>query len=169
LQRIQQPPMGGDQDDYVQWALQVPGVTRAWCYPQEMGIGTCTVRFMMDDLRADNGGFPLPSDIDTVQAYLDTKRPVTVEDLFVVAPIPFPIDVPIRNLVSDDQATRANITTSLEAAFLAKSKPGQTWYEVWSTDAILQASGVVSFNLLASDVPMPAPGYMPVLGDITYV
>jgi uncharacterized phage protein gp47/JayE len=52
LTRIRQPPMGGDADDYVAWALAVPGVTRAWCSPLEMGIGTVTVRVMCDDLRA---------------------------------------------------------------------------------------------------------------------
>ena len=63
LRRIRQPPMGGDAYDYVAWALAVPGVTRAWCSPLEMGIGTVTVRFMMDDLRADNDGFPIADDI----------------------------------------------------------------------------------------------------------
>src|SRR6478736_4591283 len=70
LFRIQQPPMGGDANDYVAWALAVPGVTRAWCSPLEMGMGTVTVRFMMDELRASNGGFPLGEDIETVSDYL---------------------------------------------------------------------------------------------------
>ena len=52
LLRIQEPPMGGDKTDYKQWTLAVPGVTRAWPFPNEMGIGTVTVRFMMDNLRA---------------------------------------------------------------------------------------------------------------------
>ena len=43
LQRIRQPPMGGAAHDYVRWTLAVPGVTRAWCAPLEMGIGTVTV------------------------------------------------------------------------------------------------------------------------------
>ncbi len=59
LARIRQPPMGGCAYDYVAWALQVAGVTRAWCSPKEMGPGTVTVRIMCDDLRASNGGFPL--------------------------------------------------------------------------------------------------------------
>ena len=57
LQRIQNPPMGGAQADYVTWALAVPGVTRAWAAP-EQGIGTITVRFLMDELRADDDGWP---------------------------------------------------------------------------------------------------------------
>jgi uncharacterized phage protein gp47/JayE len=168
LQRIQQPPMGGDATDYVNWTLRVPGVTRAWSYPNEMGIGTVTVRFMMDDLRASYDGFPLPEDVDAVQAYLDSVRPVAVKDFFVVAPIPFPVNVPIANLDSDDAATRANITTSLEALFLAKQQPGQTWYEAWTDEGIMSAAGVVSYDLTTGNTPMPDNGHMPVLGDITY-
>jgi uncharacterized phage protein gp47/JayE len=168
LLRIQQPPMGGDATDYEQWTLAVAGVTRAWCFPQEMGIGTCTVRFMMDDLRAGNGGFPLPGDIDTVAAYLNTVRPVTVKDLFVESPIPYPINVHITNLESDTVATRAAITESLLVEFLQRTKPGLYWYRAWLDEGIINATGVDSYDLNASDVTMPSPGYMPTLGDITY-
>ena len=44
LARIKEPPQGGSKADYVTWALEVPGVTRAWCYPEEMGDGTVTLR-----------------------------------------------------------------------------------------------------------------------------
>jgi uncharacterized phage protein gp47/JayE len=168
LERIRNPPMGGDEEDYVHWALSVPGVTRAWSYPNEMGIGTMTVRFMCDDLRADNGGIPLPSDIAHVAAYLDMVRPVTIKDFFVVAPIPFPVNVPIQNLVSDDSTTRANITVSLESVFYGKQQPGQTWFAAWTNEGIADAPGVVSYDLNVPNVVMPANGYMPVLGDITY-
>jgi uncharacterized phage protein gp47/JayE len=168
LLRIQEPPMGGDATDYEQWTLAVSGVTRAWCFPQEMGIGTCTVRFMMDDLRADNGGFPLPDDVDAVAAYLDTVRPVTVKDMFVEAPIPYPINVHIKYLSIDNAATHGAIIDSLQNQFMARSMPGQTWYRAWTDEGIMAASGVVAYDLVASDVVMPSNGYMPVLGDVTY-
>ena len=57
--------MGGAQADYVTWALAVPGVTRAWA-ASEQGAGTITVRFLMDDLRADDDGWPTPADVQTV-------------------------------------------------------------------------------------------------------
>src|SRR5215831_6201013 len=80
LHRIRMPPQGGAAHDYVQWALAVPGVTRAWVSPLEMGMGTVTVRFMMDTLRADNDGFPYPADTAAVRDYIDTVRPVAVKD-----------------------------------------------------------------------------------------
>jgi uncharacterized phage protein gp47/JayE len=170
LDRIREPPMGGDADDYVQWALAVPGVTRAWSFPQEMGIGTMTVRFMMDDLRASNGGFPLPADADTVKTYLDTVRPVTVKDLFVEPPIPFPVNVRITWLNPDTAATHAAIEQSLLETFAAKAIPGQTWYRAWTDEAVMAAAGVIAYDLstAAVDAVMPGNGYMPVLGDITY-
>lgn len=168
LERIQAPPMGGDAEDYVNWTLRVPGVTRAWSYPLEMGIGTVTVRFMMDDLRADNGGFPLPSDIEAVTAYLNTVRPVAVKDFFVVAPIPLPVDLHITYLDSDDAATRAAITDSLLNKFLERTAPGQKWYRAWTDEGIAAAAGVVAYDLTAYDVVPPSPGYMPVLGNIRY-
>jgi uncharacterized phage protein gp47/JayE len=168
LARIRKPPMGGDADDYVAWAESYPGVTRAWSYPLEMGMGTVTVRFMMDDLRANNGGFPLPDDVDDLAAYLDTVRPVAVKDFFVEAPIPFPVNVPIINLNPGDQATRNNITASLEQAFFERQSPGQTWFEAWTDEAIMSAVGVVSYNCKPGDTVMPNAGCMPTLGNITY-
>jgi hypothetical protein len=113
-------------------------------------------------------GIPLPSDVARVAAYLDTVRPVTIKDFFVVAPIPFPVNVPIQNLVSDDSTTRANITVSLESVFYAKQQPGQTWFAAWTNEGIADAPGVVSYDLNVPNVVMPANRYMPVLGDITY-
>src|SRR5262245_4158545 len=96
LLRIRNPPMGGAAHDYVQWTLAVPGVSRAWCGPLEMGMGTVTVRFMCDELRATGDpmtdGFPLPQDIDAVTAYLDSVRPVAIKDIFIESPIPEPIN-----------------------------------------------------------------------------
>jgi len=58
LAKYQQPPQGGAEPDYVDWALEVAGVTRAWCAPNGFGAGTVVVYFMMDDAQASHGGFP---------------------------------------------------------------------------------------------------------------
>lgn len=176
LDRIQKPPMGGDADDYVQWAERFPAVTRAWCAPQEMGPGTCTVRFMMDVLRADQGGFPNPTDVAMVKAYLDTVRPVTVKDLFVEAPIPEPIDYTLE-LVDDSLGlraeTEASVTDMLEKnAAPARSASGvlieaQTIYAAWVSEAISRVTS--EFTLTMDDHPMPNNGCLAVLGTVTYI
>lgn len=183
LDRIRQPPMGGDAEDYVQWATAVPGVTRAWCSPNEMGLGTITVRFMMDDLRATTdpmtNGFPLQTDIDAVYAYLQTKRPVAIKDFFVVAPIPQPINFTIINLSEDTNAVRAAIGASVNIMLMLKAAPQHAIggvslpptliHSVWITEAILAAQGVDYFSQSIPDFAMPNPGSLAVLGTITYL
>lgn len=58
LQAYQAQLQGGAAADYIQWALAVPGVTRAWCIPRGYGPGTVQVYFMMDQTEAAHGGFP---------------------------------------------------------------------------------------------------------------
>src|SRR5215831_11191201 len=91
LERIRMPPMGGAAHDYVGWAKQIPAVTRAWCAPLEMGMGTVTVRFCEDGLRPPYG-IPTPDDVAIVRNYIDIKRPVALRDFFCVAPILEPVD-----------------------------------------------------------------------------
>jgi uncharacterized phage protein gp47/JayE len=168
LQRIRNPAMGGSQADYVTWALAVPGVTRAWAAP-EQGIGTITVRFLMDDLRAADDGWPTPTDIQAVASYIDTMRPVTVKDCYVLAPIKEFIDIEIVNLVPDDAEVLGAIEKSLRAMLHEKAAPGQTIYAAWISYAIMSAPGVQSFKLLTTaDHPMPSLGHMAVLGTIIY-
>jgi uncharacterized phage protein gp47/JayE len=169
LKRIQEPPMGGAASDYESWALAVPGVTRAWASPNEMGAGTVTVRFLMDDLRADDDGWPQPQDIVAVADYIDKMRPVAVKDCYVVAPIKQFINITIANLVPDTTEAQGEIEQSLRNMLFTKAAPGQTIFASWVSYAIMNAPSVQSFQLVtAADYVMPAPGYMAVLGTIYF-
>jgi uncharacterized phage protein gp47/JayE len=108
-----------------------------------MGIGTVTVRFMMDDLRADNDGFPTQADCNTVAAYIDTVRPVAVKDFFVEAPIKQPIDFQIMNLNPDTPATRGAIEDSINQMLFNYAAPGQTIFAAWKYTAVMTAPGVI--------------------------
>jgi uncharacterized phage protein gp47/JayE len=101
LNRIQQPPHGGNKNDYEQWMYQVSGVTRAWCYPLERGLGTVVLRFMMDDVRGSdavagelqgNSGIPTNGDCEAVWKHVDVRRPVTADlgpnDSLELQPLP---------------------------------------------------------------------------------
>jgi uncharacterized phage protein gp47/JayE len=168
LRRIRNPPMGGDTADYIAWALAVPGVTRAWANV-EQGIGTMTVRFMMDDLRAANDGFPEPDDVNTVAAYIDKMRPVTVKDCFTCAPIKQFIDVNIGNLVPDTDECKAEIEQQLQQMIFNMAAPGQTIFAAWINYAIMGAASVISYQLQNdNDQPMDSLGNMAVLGTISY-
>jgi uncharacterized phage protein gp47/JayE len=169
LERIRQPPQGGALHDYVRWAKAVPGCTRAWCYPLEMGIGTVTVRVMFDELRADNDGFPLDTDLAAVEGYIDTVRPVAVKDHWVLAPLKQRIEFYINDLTPDTSAVRAAIEVSLREMLLNYAAPGRTIYAAWKYQAISSTPEVVSFAMAtALDDIMPSPGHIATLGDIVY-
>lgn len=165
IDRIQEPPHGGNAHDYVQWMLEVPGVTRAWA-AQEMGIGTVTCRFLMDDLRA--GGIPTDADIAIVRAYLDKRRPVTVADMFVVAPVPQPFSLTISDLVGDTPVVRANIALELAMMLRARALPGQRIFASWIREAVSAATGEDHHELTISDVVPVSAGHLVTLGSITY-
>jgi uncharacterized phage protein gp47/JayE len=168
LLRIRQPPMGGDLEDYVQWAQQYPGVTRAWS-ANEMGIGTITLRFLMDDLYPNNDGWPTSGDITNVQAYIDSKRPVTVKDCFVLAPIKQIINITIDSLVPNTAEAQAEVEQSIRNMLFQMAAPGQTIYAAWVSYAIMNAPSVVSFDLVTNaDYVMASVGNMAVLGTIYF-
>jgi uncharacterized phage protein gp47/JayE len=169
LKRIQEPPMGGCKTDYEHWALAVPGVTRAWCAPNEMGIGTVTVRFMCDELRWQDNGFPNDDDVRAVTAYMDTVRPVCVKDFWCLAPLGFNVNIVITDLVNDTADVRNRITASLLTMLHQRAAPGQTIYASWISEAISIATGEDHHDLVFENQVMPTPGHLAVLGSIEYL
>lgn len=168
IDRIQQPPHGGNANDYVQWALEVPGVTRAWCR-QEMGVGTVTVRIMLDEVRGYRGGLPLPEDIATVSAYIDARRPVTVADFWVVAPVAQPLDLTIADLVGDTPETRAAIAVEIAAMLRFRGIPGAMIWASWVREAISAATGEDHHDLTLTNVAPVSAGHLIVPGTISFV
>jgi uncharacterized phage protein gp47/JayE len=175
LARIRQPPMGGCAYDYEQWAMAIPSVTRAWCAPRELGMGTVTLRFMADFLRSDTGGFPTQEDINIVEDYLDKKRPVAVRDFFIQAPVPEPINFGL-SLVSDSITARNQVATAVDAMLVERAMPahqvngelvpGTTIYASWVAEAVNRVTN--EFELTMNDHPMPHNGALATLGTITY-
>ena len=113
--------MGGTQADYEQWALEVPGVTRAFV-TQEMGRGTVTVRFMMDGTYPD--GVPKDGDRQAVAAHIETVRPVTA-DVYVVLPVADPLNLRLR-ITPYTAAIRLAAEANLWAAVRRDAVPGGT-------------------------------------------
>jgi uncharacterized phage protein gp47/JayE len=165
LTRIRTPPTGGSKGDYERWALEVPEVTRAWVFPGWMGAGTVGVTFVLDG-RADI--LPTAGDIDLVEAYIDQRRPVTAA-LVVFAPEPFPIDMRIR-LVPDTAETRTAVLAELDDFFARDAEPGGTIYISRIREAISIAAGETWHDLELPELNVePAPGSLPVLGDVEFV
>jgi len=157
-------PDGGNGDDYVTWALEVPGVTRAWCRPRYMGLGTVGVFFMRDD---DLNPVPDEQACALVRAHIESRRPVTAE-LYVLAPKPRPIDFDIR-LSPDDEATRQAVVESLSDLLEREGELGVTVLESHLRYAISGARGERDHKLLqpADDVALQ-PNEIPVMGEVTW-
>ena len=146
--------------------LEVSGVTRAWAFPNELGMGTVTVRFVMDD----KVGTILPdaSEISTVQAHLDTKRPVTATTT-VVAPVLVPLDFTIF-VNPDTTAIRDAIEAQLTDLLLRDGAPGGTIFLSRIQEAIALATGEFHHTLTVPAANVNhSPGEMPGLGTITWV
>lgn len=165
INRIQKPPQGGSKDDYETWALEVPGVTRAWIYPRQMGPGTVTV--IIADDEAATAPVPSPATVAAAQDYIDERRPVTAE-VFVAAPSTLTINMSIR-LLPNTLATQAAARAELEDLFLREAEPGGKIPISKIREAVSIATGVED-NIVESpsaDI-QGAVGQIPVLGSIAW-
>ncbi|NDV20888.1 baseplate J protein [Pseudodesulfovibrio sp. JC047] len=165
LARIRQAPHGGATFDYVQWALDVPGVTRAWAYPRELGDGTVTVRIMTDGLTID--GIPAAESVAAVQSYIDNVRPVTAE-VIAVAPVAVPMN-PQINLTPNTAPVRAAVTAELSDLLRREAIPGATILVSHLREAISIAMGETDHALQtpANNITH-STGQIAVLGTITW-
>lgn len=165
IARIQQPPHGGSADDYHTWALEVPGVTRAWVFPGEMGVGTVTVRFVRDD---DVSPIPDSGEVAAVQAYIDALRPVTAQ-VYVVAPVAIDIDFTI-DLSPDTAPIRAAVEAELMDFLRREGAPGATLYRSRMIESISSAAGEFShvMSVPAADIVLTS-SQIPILGTITWL
>lgn len=157
LERIQAPPHGGTADDYVNWTLEVPGVTRAWCYPlvDASGViaaGMVTVRFMMDDTYSD--GIPLAGDISTIQSHLNSQAPA-VATVVVVAPTPKPLDMVVA-LNPNTVDVQAAVEWEIKSLLLRSTAPGGLILLSKISEAISIAAGEVDHDIVSINGLTPA-------------
>ena len=165
LARIRSQPNGGAANDYERWALEVPGVTRAWVYPNLSGLGTVGVAFVMDG-RTDI--IPTVDDVAAVQAHIAPLRPVTA-DVTVFAPTPVDLDLTIAVVPNTDEV-KAAVGASLKDMLLREAEPGGTILLSHIREAISIAAGETDniVTVPAADVTVSA-GELVILGTITWV
>ncbi len=171
LARIQQPPHGGAMFDYINWAREFPGVTRAWA-TQDLGPGTVTVRFMMDDTYPD--GIPQAEDVEDLNAFIQTRRPVTAQ-VFVVAPAAKPILFEIALLDEDgepvsDPVVQAAVQAELADLFKREGEPNGTIYLSRIREAISISEGEYAHVLITPSANVVAGvGEIPTVGSVTWI
>ena len=159
------PSKVGSGADFVEWALEVPGVTRAWPLPRWMGPGTFGLVFVRD---GDDDISPTPAQVAEVQIYLDQKRPVTSE-IYALAPEPRPINFSLQ-LVPDGTALRAAVEQALNGLLVDEGGPGETLLITHVRSAISNTPGETNhvLSVPAADV-LIAANQVAVPGVITWL
>jgi uncharacterized phage protein gp47/JayE len=195
----QSPPQGGDSNDFVEWALDVPGVTRAWCLPNGFGAGTVVLYVMLDGSESPFNGFPqgsngvsefdqgpgnLPRGVVAVGDQLAvanvivTEQPVTAL-LFVVSPIADPINFTISGIEGASVATKAQIAATISGIFVQSGAPvgapgsgnvNATIDLSAIESAIAAVPGTAGFVIQSPSTNITGTlGQLPTLGTVDYV
>ncbi|EMX0849595.1 baseplate J/gp47 family protein [Pluralibacter gergoviae] len=151
LYRKRNPPTGGALHDYVLWATELPGISRAWAFDNWHGRGTVGLAWVYDH-RDDI--IPTGTDRDAMLAYLYRHqdpatgtwvgKPGGIE----VWPIPLalkPVPLTIR-IIPDTAAIRSAVILNLQALFRSLS-PGDTLLLSAIRTAIGSATGVTDYEL----------------------
>lgn len=166
LSRIANPPQGGAAADYIAWALEVAGVTRAWVYPLNTGPGTVGLSFVRDN---DSPSIiPDAGEVAQVQDYIDARRPVTV-DFTAFAPSTQAVNFNIDLLSEDTTEIRDAVIAELKDLFLREASPGGTMLISRIREAISIAAGETDHILIAPTANIVAPaGTLLVTGTFTW-
>ncbi|HET6609012.1 MAG TPA: baseplate J/gp47 family protein [Rhodopila sp.] len=197
LQVYAAPPQGGDRADYVEWALAVSGVTRAWAAANGAGAGTVVVYTMWDNAEAAHGGFPqgddgvsqydegpggaprdtvATGDQLTVADAIVTKQPATAL-VYSVAPINLPVAFTIGGVSAGLQAA---VEAALDAMFVRLGNVGGTtdpttgeaWPDIDPSDwyeAISSVSGIGRYTVASPTAPITTTaGQLPTRGAVTF-
>jgi uncharacterized phage protein gp47/JayE len=174
---VHSPPEGGNAADYVEWATEQPGVTRAWTVPLWMGPGTVGVAIVNDNL---SDIIPTSDVVDAVQAAIDVLRPVRATT-YVFAPTAAPIDLTI-SIAPSNADTKAAVTAQLadliarEAVVAGAIDPDSMAtldggiYLSHLRDAVQTAAGIIDSNITspAASRIVPTRGQILTLGTITW-
>ncbi|WP_347929106.1 baseplate J/gp47 family protein [Pseudomonas helvetica] len=137
-------PHGGSAQDYETWALECPGITRAWCRGSYLGPGTVGLFVMRDD---DPQPVPDATQLALVQAHIEPLRPVTAE-LHVLAPVQMPVTYRLR-LTPDTSAVRAAVEAQLRDLHNREAGLGETLLLTHIAEAISSATGESDHKLVA--------------------
>lgn len=170
IQRLQDPPEGGADQDYEAWTLAVAGVTRAWVYPVELGLGTVVVRFVIDG-RGDI--FPSPTEVAAVQAALEAERPITAE-VTAAAPTSLAVNFTIH-LSPDTTAIRTAVAAELADLLVRQGAPGDgaalgtiKLSQIRTAIGVGAGDGDYTLTIPAADV-VPGVGELPIMGTVSWV
>ena len=148
--RVQRTPQGGSKQDYIRWALEVPGVTRAWPYPlrdqeNNESLGLVCLAFVCDEQKG--GIIPDANKVKEMQAHLEEKAPIP-GDVLAFALTAKPLNLRIARLQPDNEATRQAIYEEQKDLLFREAVPGGKLLVSHIREAISIAIGEYDHELL---------------------
>lgn len=118
LDRIRNAPCAGNKRDYENWALEIPGVTRACCYPQYQGDGNVGLTFVRDN---DENIIPNEQQLLDVYNFIRNVMPVAAT-LKIFAPRTHIVDFLIKSTDTSTEAVKL-VRDQLEFLFFNVASP----------------------------------------------
>lgn len=165
LERWHLTPQGGSDADYVAWAKEVPGVTRAWCYRHWLGIGTVAV-FVVDD--NSETMVPSPAILKAARQHIMPKAPVAGAELYVLGINIKRVAHRIK-VTPDTPQVRAAVIAAMSEFYRREGGPEQTIAPSRLSEAISAANGEYKHQLLAPSAEFStARGEVVALGAMTW-
>lgn len=124
MERYYYIPQGGADPDYIIWAKEIAGITRAWTFRRWQGVGTVGVMVATSDPQ-----HPAPTDdlVQAVRNHILPLAPVAGAGLFVFAASENVIPLTIA-LAKDTVEIRATVTAELNSLMLRDGEPGGKIY-----------------------------------------
>lgn len=151
-QRLSNEPRGGSPADYARWALELPGITRAWGVRNPAGPTSAGVIIAADGNVAP--GVPTAGQRRMVLDYIRDPRRGPPDELLVMPFRPQVHNYIIR-LTPDSEATRKGVRAALQDLYFREATPGQALPMSHAAEVI---SGVAGENNHAVMSPALTPG-----------
>lgn len=181
----QKPAQGGSDADYIKWAREVPGVTRAWVKRRINGAGTVGIYIMCD--ANNNGGFPVGTDgiskLEDWGAVKATGDQLAVADhiyplqtdtaiVFLCSPVGKKINFQISGISGVESTTVKSIKDALTSLFFENANPDGSG-KIYISDinkAIGNVSGTSGYVLDSPTANISfSVGEIPELGQVDFV
>lgn len=165
LERLAEPAHGGTAADYIAWSKEVPGVTRVWVTPFELGPGTVVVRFARDN---DVSPIPSSGEVTALQVHLDAVKPAHAT-VTAHAPTDAPTAFTIA-VTPDTTVVRAAVAAELADLYQRLGSPGETMLISRIRTAVGSAAGLTNYVLTAPAADVThTTNQLPSVGTITWV
>lgn len=157
LRRKRYQPGCGTEDDYINWSLELPGITQAWCAATAAGLGTVHVFFLVQETLANPNGIPNTTQVEQLRDHLLTRCPVTARNgLAVYAPATQTVNFQVRLRTTTGPSVQAAVVEELKDLIRREREPGGVLLLSHIRQTISNAAGEFDHQLVSPTADVTA-------------